>query len=94
MICRNDWEMHTRSCVRLSGRIHASAAQLCLCMLDRANKKFFNILTVLIHKFKNKIKKHFFLSVTVVTTYEREAMKRSRQPQYKRRDLGILSEVQ
>lgn len=88
-------EMHTRSCVRLPGGVHASAARLCLCTLDGASEKFLDIL------FSYDAQNHkpasffflFFMSVTVVTKHEREAMKRSRQPLHESRDLGILSEV-
>lgn len=40
LLCKTDWEMDTRSCVRLPGGIYASAAQHCLCTSYCANEKF------------------------------------------------------
>lgn len=87
--------MHTRSCVRLPGGKHASAAQLCLCTLHSASEKFLDIFSVIMLEKKitdRPLERIFFLSVTVVTKDGREEMKRSRQPAHESRD--ILSEVQ
>ena len=82
--------MHTRSCVRLPGGIHASAAQFCLCTLDSASKTFLDILLVRMLKITGQFL-FFFFPVTVVTKQEQEDMKRSRHASSK--DPGILSEV-